>query len=67
MKTTTTCRHAKKNIFTVTMPYNGSIYRAEKTNPAAHGGYTEIQSCTCGALRSVNVNGNHIEKGRWSL
>jgi hypothetical protein len=40
---------------------------AQKQNPAAHGGFTRHETCSCGAVRRVNVNGLHIERGRWEM
>lgn len=42
----------------------GSIVSA-KPNPKAHGGHTITDTCTCGAVRMTNINGNHMERGKW--
>ena len=34
-------------------------------NPSAHGNVTLHQTCSCGALRKINVNGRHREMGDW--
>lgn len=33
--------------------------------PAAHGGVTVVETCSCGARRRINVNGRHVENGTW--
>jgi hypothetical protein len=33
--------------------------------PAAHGGMTYRDVCSCGAERATNVNGTHEEEGPW--
>lgn len=43
--------------------YTGPVSRDE--NPAAHGGICQIETCRCGAERQTNINGRHIEQGRW--
>lgn len=34
-------------------------------NPMAHGNIVQIDTCSCGAVRHTNVNGNHQERGQW--
>lgn len=34
-------------------------------NRSAHGNITRVDTCSCGAIRSTNINGNHIERGQW--
>ncbi len=41
---------------------------AREQNPAAHGGVCEGEEClSCGARRSANVNGSHVERAPWGL
>jgi hypothetical protein len=44
-------------------PFAGPVGRNQ--NPMAHGGCSYIETCRCGALRTVNVNGCHSEEGGW--
>jgi hypothetical protein len=44
-------------------PFFGPVARVEK--PAAHGNVCMIDRCRCGAMRRTNVNGLHVEQGRW--
>lgn|GEM_PF-4934588 len=50
-----------------TRPFTGAVGPSLEQNPAAHGGVCEIQICSCGAHRSVNLNGAHEEVGEWDL
>ena len=43
-------------------PYRGAATPCE---PAAHGGITRIETCSCGAQRRLNLNGGHREEGAW--
>lgn len=45
-------------------PFFGPV--AKEENRAAHGGICERQTCSCGAVREVNSNGRHVERGEWS-
>ena len=54
-------RHSASS--TRTRSFSGAVTRRE--NPAAHGNVCEHQACSCGATRSVNINGNHTEAGPW--
>lgn len=38
---------------------------AEPENRAAHGNITVEHVCRCGAVRLVNINGRHVERGPW--
>lgn len=49
-----------------TTPFFGPVSGTRKQNPAAHGNVTVIAKCRCGAERSTNVNGPHVERGQWS-
>lgn len=52
-------------ISTKTRGFSGPVTRDE--NPRAHGNVCEIERCSCGAERRVNVNGMHVEEGDWDL
>ena len=58
-----THRHKTK---TITAP---SAYIAPasvtRQNRRAHGGYSCLHICACGAIKAVNVNGWHKEHGPW--
>jgi len=34
-------------------------------HPGSHGNITRIETCTCGAIRKTNINGQHIERSAW--
>ena len=34
-------------------------------NPMAAGGVCTVQTCACGAIRKINSNGRHQERGPW--
>ena len=36
-----------------------------KENRRAHGCVTCVDTCRCGAVRSMNINFNNIEEGPW--
>lgn len=57
-------RHVHRVKFSEQRCFTGPV--AQKQNPMAHGGYTRHETCSCGAVRGVNVNGLHIERGRWT-
>jgi len=38
---------------------------ADPENRAAHGNICSVDTCSCGATRSANVNGRHVEQGKW--
>jgi hypothetical protein len=48
----------------LTRPFVGAV--TQRQNVAAHGCVTEVQTCSCGAVRAVNINGRHVERGSWS-
>jgi hypothetical protein len=56
--------HKHKAVRTIRRCFFGGV--ADRENRAAHGGICEISTCRCGATRSTNVNGPHIERGKWS-
>jgi hypothetical protein len=45
--------------------YSGTVDRPIAVNPRAHGNIVVVESCKCGAYRETNVNGNHLERGKW--
>lgn len=56
-----THRHRAKT--TITRCFSGPV--SGRQNPAAHGNVCRIDTCSCGATRATNVNGNHVERGDW--
>ena len=48
-------------------PYLAPIDPCRVRNLAAHGGITRVETCGCGAVRKLNINGQHIEAGEWLL
>ena len=44
--------------------FGGPVAGAEE-NRAAHGGVTCTEYCRCGARRAANLNGRHVEQGKW--
>ena len=44
--------------------YTGPV-RVENQISEAHGNVTHESECSCGAVRRTNVNGLHVEQGRW--
>jgi len=58
--------HVHKAKTSETRPFWGPVATGARENRAAHGGYTRRETCSCGATRKVNVNGAHVEKGRWN-
>ena len=55
-------KHRTKTI-SEPQPFRGSV--ASPQRKAAHGGYSETHTCSCGAIKTVNKNGVHAEHGRW--
>jgi len=49
-----------------TIPFWGPINAAEQ-NEAAHGNITAIDYCRCGATKRTNINGRHLERGKWEV
>lgn len=49
---------------TADKPYSGPVVTRDQ-NPGAHGNVCVVETCACGAVRSVNVNGRHVESGEW--
>jgi hypothetical protein len=46
-------------------PYRSSVSVARE-NRCAHGGYSEVHSCCCGATKRVNRNQGYAEHGEWT-
>ena len=51
---------------TRTEPFSGPV-RPERPNVAAHGGYTCVALCRCGAERRSNHNQGNAEYGPWMM
>jgi hypothetical protein len=45
--------------------YTGVVVNPIKENRAAHGNITRVETCSCGAVRQININQEHHEQGRW--
>jgi len=46
--------------------FRGPVAQGDNQNQMAHGGISYIETCSsCGAKRSVNQNGLHVEEGSW--
>lgn len=58
--------HKHKTKSSLERPYCGPI-ESSRPNPKAHGWVTAHQTCSCGATRRVNRNGQQFEKGAWEL
>lgn len=56
--------HEHKTVREVECCFSGPIPSA-KYNPAAHGGVCFVETCSCGAERRTNINGMHVEAGKW--
>jgi hypothetical protein len=56
-------RHRPHPGCSTTVAFRGQV--AWPGNRAAHGDTLVIAVCTCGAVRLTNVNGQHIERGKW--
>jgi len=57
--------HTHKATKTETRGYSGGV-SVRNENRAAHGGVCYVETCSCGAVRHVLVNGRHTEEGEWS-
>ncbi len=55
--------HEHRSVGRVSGPFFGPV--SGKQNPKAHGGYSAVEHCSCGAKRTVNINGKHVERGSW--
>jgi len=44
-------------------PFTGPVGLEE--NPKAHGGYTVVKTCRCGAVEIENRNQGHVELSGW--
>lgn len=56
--------HQHRPSSTMMRPFAGPIAGA-KRNPSAHGGYTIVAHCACGAIREENRNQGAVERGPW--
>lgn len=58
------CRHPDHAVAAVDTAFQGPV--GDNENRAAHGNITRTYECrACGGSRSVNINGSHIEEGKW--
>ena len=61
-----THKHSKVAKLTITTAYSGPVTNIpSKINPAAHNGIRQIDTCRCGAVRHININGDHQERSEW--
>lgn len=59
--------HKHRNVPKLTRTYGFSgCVAPHNCNPASHGGVVDLEECSCGATRSLNINGSHIERGSWT-
>lgn len=58
-------QHRPKDNLTRERPFSGPARGASKQNPKAHGGFTVVETCGCGAMREINVNRTWVERGAW--
>lgn len=56
-------QHRHKAEKSTDRPFMGAVSTNE--NRAAHGGICVVETCQCGATRRTNVNGRHVEAGKW--
>lgn len=56
--------HEHEPLRTETRAFQGCVSSSE-CRVDAHQGVAEHQTCSCGAIRIVNVNDGHIERGPW--
>jgi hypothetical protein len=59
----TTHKHRPIPRLTVIRCYSGPV--SDRPNFRAHGWACETQTCRCGAVRLVNFNNGHFERGQW--
>jgi len=58
-------RHLHKSMKMKTLPFAKCVGMTCRSK--AHGGVTQIQECTCGMLRKINVNEEIKEFGSWTF
>lgn len=58
---------AKRAEAASTRCYTGPVRYDSRANPAAYGGVSFLQTCSCGAQRAVNASGGHRELGAWQV
>jgi len=58
-------RHVHKLMRMKTFPFARCVGMACKNE--SHGGVTQLQECTCGMSRKVNVNEESKEFGSWTV
>jgi hypothetical protein len=67
-KRTARAGHAHKAHKTKDYSFQHSVaVLGEPENRAAHGNITRELTCTCGAIRLININGRHVEEGPWAV
>ena len=59
-------KHIHRSAGTRTEPFTGPVAPG-RPNVAAHGGYTCVALCRCGAERRSNHNQGHAEYGPWIM
>ena len=57
--------HRHRAVREVERGYVDTVRAPIRENRAAHGGVRLVATCKCGAERETNVNGPHVERGRW--
>ena len=56
-------RHRPDPTLATVRPFSGAV--AKRQNRAAHGNVCVVDRCRCGAERRSNINGQHVERGKW--
>lgn len=56
--------HRHRTSYSETVAFAGPV-ASERPDPRAHGGFTEICYCACGASRRDNHNQGYRERGHW--
>ena len=59
-------KHEHEVVETVVRVYADCV-NVRDCAPWCHGGVTEIETCWCGARRSINKNAGREEPGTWSV
>jgi len=59
-------RHVHKAKTSETRCFAGPVATGARENRAAHGDRCRYEKCSCGAVRRVNLNGQNVERGRWT-
>ena len=56
--------HQHQALHSELLEYGGCVSPAN-CNPVAHDGHTEVETCSCAAVRRVNFNGSQAEAESW--